>query len=532
MKTPKPLLQVEDLTIRVSPSRGNGLSRSGSESPVLVSNLSLSLYPQQRVGLVGKSGSGKSVTAFALSGVYREKGLALSYKTLDVPPAPGAVTLIFQDPKTSLNPFLPVKKQFSQLLRYHNPGYSRSEILDKTTELLHRTGITDIPRVLTSFPSQLSGGQCQRIAIALALVPNPQCIIADEPTSNVDVGSRNKILDLLLTITSSPGGPALLFISHDLPTVQKLCPDVYMMEDGVMEKVKDLNMPVVPGRNISPEEQTLIRKPILEMSHVQYTYPNNQNQVLQDINLTITEGEFIGILGESGCGKTTLLHLAMGLLFSDPPGTICYQGNDLSRMTHEERSALFQKTQIVFQDPLTSLSSVLPNYTHILEPLELYSNETLPMLHNASLMGFRDVELDSKEIPYRFPHELSGGQRQRIAIARSLCVTPKIIFADEPVSALDTEIRSSILSLLLKLHREKGFAVVLVTHDLDVLRQTSTRILVMHGKTIVEDSNPAAFFGPEGPSHEISREFFRKASWNPPGKLSIDHPLTGEHHGE
>ena len=522
-----PVLDLSHLSVRLALPRTKKWSffrPSIPESgPWLVSDVSLTLFPGERVGFVGPSGSGKTVTAFTLAGVHKEWGMEISYQRFVRPTAPGNIAMIFQEPRTALNPYIPIGKQFNDLWRLFNPKISKVQSQEKDMELLYNLGLPDPKAILASYPGEISGGQCQRVALAQALISQPKLLIADEPTSSIDTGMRRLVLDLLYQVTQEPKGPALLFISHDPLVVQEFCSRIVPIQAGKTG----------PSQNCTPTGRISLARhshgdqgskpgssalppldPIISIRDGRFRYPNRRDWALDQINLTIYPGERVGIVGESGGGKTTLFKLISGIYVSEPSGKVEIDGKNLAQLTSTQRLEVSTILQTMFQDPRSSLSPWLSHFVTLFEPLDV-QNVSLSVAREKIEQQVREVSLDIPRILERKPDQLSGGQRQRIAIARSLTVQPRVLLADEPFSALDPQVRTSILELVLELQRIHQFTLVLVSHNLEVIHQSCQRVIVLDQGKIVDDLPSHEFFDNHTIRSEASNRLLDHLYWKP-----------------
>ena len=492
------------------------------DATLALDQVQLEVFPGKTHALVGESGSGKSVTALSILRLIEEiarvrssgsivfSGQALgNLNRAQMRAIRGnRVAMIFQEPMTSLNPVYPVGRQLMEPLRLHR-NMSKLQARERAIALLERTGIDDAARRLDSFPHQLSGGQRQRVLIAMALACEPELLIADEPTTALDVTIQDQILELIRDLQEE-FGMAVLLITHDLPMVQKIAHRVSIMyrgrvvEEGAVAEIftrpqedytrhllaavpqgvqqsraggplllelKELSCHFTVGRTW----QGLQRKPVL------FTAVNK-------VNLRLNQGTTLGLVGESGSGKSTLAMSILGLISCE--GEVLYHGagqnHDLARLSTSEFRPLRRDLQVVLQDPFSALSPRLNVAQIIGEGLQVHRlganrEERLALVHEA----LRDVELDPA-IAHRYPHEFSGGQRQRIAIARAIILRPKLLILDEPTSALDTTIQKQVLELLRRLQTRYQLTYIFITHDLRVVRSLADTVAVMQKGAIVE----------------------------------------------
>jgi microcin C transport system ATP-binding protein len=517
-----PLLQVRDLRI-------------GFQAEDVVKGISFNLDLGEKLALVGESGSGKSVTA--LSFVKLLEGARVSGRVLwtaqdadtlapeatDAPHTHDLVKLserelinirgqdiafVFQEPMTALNPLMMVGDQIAEVLELKR-GMTRAEAWHEAVELLSLTGIPEPVRRASAYPHQLSGGQRQRVMIAMALACRPRLLVADEPTTALDVSLRAQILDLLNDLQKR-FGMAVLLITHDLNTVRRFADQVLVMEKGVIvesgavdvvltypthpytQKLIDSQPPrnVVEAKNNAPD--------VMQARALRVSYPirragwrgwfkGDQFVAVQGASFDLRAGQTLGVIGESGSGKTTLALAALGLMPSE--GTLTIDGVAWQGKSAQDLP-LRRKVQVVFQDPFSSLSPRMNVQELVSEGLTLHAPELddLGRLRRI-LVTLAAVGLTETEFPgllQRYPHEFSGGQRQRLAIARALVVEPQVLVLDEPTSALDATTQLQVLQLLQKLQRERGLSYLLITHDVSVIRAMAHHVMVMQAGKVVE----------------------------------------------
>ena len=433
--------------------------------------------------------------------------------------------MIFQEPMTSLNPLHSIERQVSESLMLHR-GVNRQEARERTLELLRLVGLGDEER-LDAWPHQLSGGQRQRVMIAMALANDPDLLIADEPTTALDVTIQAQILELLRDLQRR-SGMAILLITHDLGIVRRVAGRVYAMTDGeVVEEGAteaiftaprhpytrrllaaeprgepapvDENAPeVVRTRDLKvhfPIRRGLLRKTV---GHV---------KAVDGVSLRLRAGETVGVVGESGSGKTTLAQAVLRLLSS--AGSIEFEGRDIQGWRQKEVRPLRRQMQIVFQDPFASLSPRLSAFQIIEEGLQIHRiGERREERRQRVAGAMSEVGLDPESMD-RFPHEFSGGQRQRIAIARAMVLEPRLVVLDEPTSALDRTVQAQIVELLLDLQRRKGLAYLFISHDLKVVRALAAELIVMKDGKVVEQGPAREIF--EAPKQRYTKELIAAA---------------------
>ena len=502
-----------------------------------VRGVSFDVGRAETVALVGESGSGKSVTALSTVSLLGDSAQIAGSITYDGEEMVGAeesrlravrgndISFIFQEPMTSLNPLHTLEKQLAESILLHQ-GLSGAEARAKILELLHQVGIQDPESRLTSYPHQLSGGQRQRVMIAMALANGPDLLIADEPTTALDVTIQAQILELLADLKRDLG-MSMLFITHDLTIVRKFADRVCVMKDGeIVERGPTREIfdnpqhpytqmllsaestgapdPVQPGAETVAETEALkiwfpIQRGLLKrtVGHV---------KAVNAATLSVRQGETVGIVGESGSGKTTLALAIMRLISSEGP--VIFQGRNIQGLKSKELRPLRSDMQIVFQDPYGSLSPRMTVEEIIAEGLTIHAagrgKDHRAMV--AEIMA--EVGLDPV-LMHRYPHEFSGGQRQRIAIARAMILRPKLVVLDEPTSALDMTVQVQIVELLRSLQKKYGLAYLFISHDLKVVRALSHKVMVMKRGDVVEAGDAAQIF--DNPQTEYTRALMAAA---------------------
>jgi len=493
-----------------------------------VDGVSFELAAGEVLAIVGESGSGKSATAQAILGLNRSPNARIEGSARlgeveligaseeQLREVRGArVAMVFQDPMTSFNPVYRVGDQIAEAIRAHRPQVGRAEARRRAAELLGSVGIPDAERRAAAYPHEFSGGMRQRAMIAMALALDPEVLIADEPTTALDVTIQAQILELLAHLNRERN-LATILITHDLGVVAEVADRVLVMhegrivERGTLEQVfysprdpytRKLLDAVVRLDQAPPLRPPRAPEPLLELTDLVKHFPLRRGllferevdrvRAVDGVSLTVNHGETLGLVGESGCGKTTLSRTALGLL-EPTSGSVRFEGREIAGLSRREMRPLRREMQIVFQDPFASLNPRKRIGQIVGEPLRLQGVAKGGELRGQvrellGRVGLRPEHYD------RFPHEFSGGQRQRIGIARALALRPKLVVADEPVSALDVSIRAQILELLAELQEELGLTYVFVAHDIGVVRHVSDRIAVMHGGKIVE----------QGPADEV-----------------------------
>lgn len=533
-----PLVQFEDLTIRL-PARG--------DRPNAIENVSFTVAEGEIVCVVGESGSGKSVSASALMGLL-PRGLSIASgravfcgeTVSELSPARlrnlrgREIAMIFQEPLSALNPVMRIGAQIQELFDAHGtyPGNAGRR---RALELMGYVGLPDVERLIDAYPFQLSGGQRQRVVIAMALALDPKLILADEPTTALDVTTQAQVLELLLKIRREKG-TAILFVTHDFGVVADLADRVVVMEKGRL--VEQGPVDEVLHRPQHPYTKKLIAavprlRPatlpppgddeVLRISGVSKTFGRAGGwfsrgrvvKAVQEAELSVRRGETVGIIGESGSGKSTLGRMIVRLVEPDA-GLITFAGKQLVGMPPGQFRRLRPRIQMIFQDPLSSLNPRKRIRTILTDgPLAQGEDRAAADARAADLVG--RVGLDPSALD-RFPHEFSGGQRQRVGIARALMMKPDVIVADEPVSALDVSVQAQVLDLLSSLQQQMNLALVFITHDLRVAAQLCHRIVVMQRGQIVEHGNTAEVFAL--PRHPYTQQLLAAI----PGRSFDDRP--------
>ncbi|MBX2926686.1 MAG: ABC transporter ATP-binding protein [Saprospiraceae bacterium] len=511
-------------------------------------DVSFELYAGQTLGLVGESGSGKSVTALSLMRLLPSFNCSLSGELLlhnAESPNPvrldelpdGAmrkvrgrrIGMIFQEPMSSLNPVFRCGDQVSEALRLHLQ-LNADEARKLTLQWFEKVKLPDPGRVFRSYPHQLSGGQKQRVMIAMAMCCNPALLIADEPTTALDVTVQKAVLDLIRDLQQDTGA-ACLFISHDLGVISEIAQQVAVMHEGqIAEKgavtqmlsapqhpyTKGLlacrpplnrrlrRLPVISdftdGADTAPlPENTMSREeeltkaaelsrhpPILQVHKLAVSYPGRPPvHAVKSVDFQVHPGEVLGLVGESGCGKTTLGRALLRLTEAQS-GEVLFRGENLLQLPPKRMLEVRKEVQIIFQDPYASLNPRFRIGKAIMEPMRLHGLRQTEEQCKATVVGLlQTVGLSEAQFD-RFPHELSGGQRQRACIARALAVEPSLLICDESVSALDVSVQAQVLNLLQQLREARNLTMIFISHDLSVIRQISDRILVMKDGEIVE----------------------------------------------
>jgi microcin C transport system ATP-binding protein len=514
-----------------------GLSLAFGESQV-VRDVSFSVARGQMLAVVGESGSGKSLTALSCLGL-QPQGAALSgsirfdgQELVGLPEVAlrtlrgRRISMVFQEPMTALNPLHTIGKQIGEALSVHGRDASTARIM----ELLEKVGLGDFRERLGAYPHQLSGGQRQRVMIAMAIANEPDLLIADEPTTAVDVTVQAKILKLLKELQHSLG-MAILFITHDLTIVQRMADRVAVMHEGkLVEQGETTALFASPQhpytRHLLASQPKGVGAPVpadaeelVSCDGLKVWFPNKKGfwgkvssytKAVDILSISIPKSSTLGLVGESGSGKSTLGFALLRLIKSE--GTIVFMGQPIHLWKTGQLQALRQQMQVVFQDPFSSLSPRMSVAQIIGEGLEVHfpqlSEEQRQQRVDAILS---EVGLDPA-VKERFPHEFSGGQRQRISIARAMVLEPKFVVLDEPTSALDLSMQSQILDLLKKLQAKTGVSYLFISHDLRVVAAIAQRLIVMKDGKVVEAGNTADIFA--APQQDYTRTLIKAAFIN------------------
>jgi microcin C transport system ATP-binding protein len=518
------LIEIRDLSVSFS---GN----------TVVKNLSLDIPAGECLALVGESGSGKSVTAHSILQLLPQAGTvstgSIRYRGQELLGANGKVlreirgnqiAMIFQEPMTSLNPLHTVSKQIGETLLLHK-GMTGRAAQKRILELLELVGIQNAKKRLKAYPHELSGGQRQRVMIAMALACEPELLIADEPTTALDVTVQRKIL-LLLKELQQRLNMSLLLISHDLNLVHSIAQRVCVMRAG--EIVEQSNCHLLFKNPQHPYSQLLLdaepageplprdtREKVLEVDNLRVWFSlgggifrrhQEYLKAVDDISLSIERGKTLGIVGESGSGKSTLGQAILRLLESR--GSIRFKGQSLDTLTQKQMRPWRKQMQVVFQDPYGSLSPRMSVAQIISEGLEVHSELDKLCCENEVIRVLEEVGIDPLS-RHRYPHEFSGGQRQRIAIARALVLKPALILLDEPTSALDRTVQKQVVALLRQLQEKHGLTYLFISHDLAVVRALAHDLIVVKDGKVVERGASHDVF--DAPQHPYTRELLAAA---------------------
>ena len=535
------LLNVDNLSLRFG---------RGAETVEALHAVSFAVAPGEKFALVGESGSGKTVTALSIlklldatnaswpSGKASFGGRDLMALTeAEIRKVRGReIAMIFQEPMTALNPVYPIGEQLIEPLRVHQ-GLDRASARRRMLELLERVGLPEPDKRWDAFPHMLSGGQRQRVMIAMALSCSPKLLIADEPTTALDVTIQLQILNLLEDLQKE-FSMAVLLITHDLNLVRRFADRVAVMqagrivEQGAVEQVfnapqADYTRKLIasrPERSISSGDAARLaaRPRLVEMSGIDCRFPIRSGffrrrvgevVAVDHVSLHLHEGETLGIVGESGSGKSTLAYCLLRLQACD--GAIGFEGRRLDGLTQSELRPLRRHLQVVFQDPYSSLSPRLTVEQIVGEGLRIHYPELDRDARRARIVqSLEEVGL-SGDMLWRYPHEFSGGQRQRIAIARVVVLEPKLIILDEPTSALDVSVQKQVLELLRDLQGRHGMSYIFISHDLAVIRAMAHRLIVMRAGQVVEAGETEALFA--APKHEYTQALLHASLFNGAG---------------
>ncbi len=527
----EPLLQIRNLSV---------LFRQAGSETLAVDHVSFDIGKGETVGLVGESGSGKSVTALSImkllpypaashpSGSIHFKGQELlTMAERDIRHVRGNdITIIFQEPMTSLNPLHTIEKQIGEILLLHR-GMTGEPARARIVELLGQVGLPDPQSRLASYPHQLSGGQRQRVMIAMALANEPDLLIADEPTTALDVTVQAQILKLLKEIQTRLG-MAMLFITHDLGIVRKIADQVCVMnkgkivEQGAVERVYSAPAHAYTRALLAaqPKPDPAPLQPdapvVVETDDLKVWFPIRRGvlrkivgfiKAVDGVSVSVRKGETLGVVGESGSGKTTLGLAILRLISSDGP--IVFLGNKLQGLKFKEMRPFRRDMQIVFQDPYGALSPRMSISDVIEEGLWVHHPKmAADERERRVIRALTDVGLDP-ETRFRYPHEFSGGQRQRIAVARAIVLAPTFVVLDEPTSALDMLFQSQIVDLLRDLQKRRNLTYLFISHDLRVVAALASQLVVMRNGKVVEMGPAGELF--KNPQSDYTRALFAAA---------------------
>lgn len=492
-----------------------------------VKGISFDVSAGECVGIVGESGSGKSQTVLAAMGLLADNGVAsgsVMFNGTDMLTANAkvlrdirgdAMSMIFQNPLTSLTPHMTVGAQMREVLKLHK-GLKGEAATKVCVDWLEHVRIPEARSRMDQFPHELSGGMRQRVMVAIAMLCGPQLLLADEPTTALDVTVQAQVLDLMDDLKRDTGTGVAL-ITHDMGVVARMCDRVVVMRYGeiveaggiddifynpqheytkmLLDAVPRIDQPNRPGRPMLGPPPAADIEPILKADDLKVHFPINIGgglfgktkplKAVDGVSFDLKPGETLGVVGESGCGKSTLARAVLKLV-PQTAGTIAWMGRDISSADRKTMNALRDDLQIVFQDPMASLDPRMSIGTSIGEPLTVHSPELDKAAREAKVREIMPrVGLDPALIN-RYPHELSGGQNQRVGIARAMILDPKLVVCDEAVSALDVSVQAQVVDLLIELQKEFGLAMIFISHDLSVVREISHRVMVLYLGKVVE----------------------------------------------
>lgn len=513
--TNAPLVDVKDLSVEFG---------EGTSAARVVKGVSFKIAKGETVALVGESGSGKTVSALSILKLlpasashptgeiwFEGKDLLKADERHMRSVRGDKISIIFQEPMTTLNPLHTIEKQVGEIIKLHR-NVSDAEVRERVIDLLTKVGIRDPEKRLDTYPHQLSGGQRQRVIIATALANEPDLLIADEPTTALDVTIQAQILELLKKLQKEMG-MAMLLITHDLGIVRRMADRVYVMKDGeIVETGSATGVFEHPKHPYTkhlieaepkgaPPETNLTGPVVVETDNLKVWFPVKRGllkrtvdhiKAVDGLSMKLRAGETLGVVGESGSGKTTLGLALLRLISSEGP--IAYVGNRIDGYTNNQMRPLRKEMQIVFQDPYGSLSPRLTVGQIIEEGLTIQNPELDEDARRARVgAALKEVGLDP-HAQDRYPHEFSGGQRQRIAIARAMVLQPKFVMLDEPTSALDMSVQAQIVDLLRDLQKKRQLAYLFISHDLKVVRALCNYVIVMRNGKVVEEGPAAEIF--------------------------------------
>ncbi|MBO8191860.1 ABC transporter ATP-binding protein [Streptomyces oryzae] len=511
-----PILRLDDLGVVFTTQSG--------EVPA-VSGVSLSVDPGETLALVGESGSGKSTVALAAMGLLAGNARATGSATVAGTEVIGAgetalaglrgrtVSMVFQEPATALDPLTRVGKQIAEVLRNHR-DISAKDAAAQAVELLRRVGIPEPDKRASAYPFQLSGGQRQRVVIAMAIANEPALLIADEPTTALDVTVQAEILDLLRRLAAETGTGVLL-VTHNMGVVADFADRVAVMYHGEIVEtgpVEDVLLrpsheytrrllAAVPRLSVAGEDvpetapaaassAPAQAEPVVELDDVSVVFGRGRGAVraLDGVSLTVRHGETLGLVGESGSGKSTASRVALGLI-RPTQGTVSLFGTDLARTRSRARRALRSGIGVVLQDPVASLDARMTVGECVAEPLRVHRRALSARDRQKRVAAVLDRVRLPRDVARRAPRELSGGQRQRVSLARALVLEPRLLVADEPTSALDVSVQEAVLDVISELQAELGFACLFVSHDLAVVQHFAQRVVVMRAGRVEEQGD-------------------------------------------
>ncbi|MCF6389562.1 ABC transporter ATP-binding protein [Mycobacterium sp. MBM] len=513
----------------------------------IVRDVSVSVAPEQTLGIVGESGSGKSMTVLAATGLLDAPGadvhgssilagdqelVGASARTLRRVHG-GRIGFVFQDPGTSLNPLLTVERQITESLETHK-NQTRRQARTRALELLDAVGLPDPPDRLRSYPHQLSGGQRQRVMIAIALACDPELLVADEPTTALDVTTQAQIIDLIRDLQRD-FGTAVVWISHDLGVIGEVADTVTVLRDGLV--VEQAGVDAVFARPSAPYTRELLSaRPVLggdgptapatdapvllEVDGLDVRFPvstptgRSVVHAVKDLSFQIRRGTTLGLVGESGSGKSTVASALTGLV-APTAGSAVLAGTDVLDVPRTQRKSVRRRISLVMQDPFASLNPRMPVGASIAEPLVVHRLAADRAAQDGRVGELLDAVGLSAAFASRYPHELSGGQRQRVNIARALAVQPDLLILDEATAALDVSVQAKVLDLLSELQRDLGLTYLFIGHDLAVIERLSHDVLVLRQGECVEYRPATELFA--DPQHEYTQALLAAV---PPDRLT------------
>ena len=510
-----------------------------------VRGISFDLQKGETLALVGASGSGKSVASMSMLQLLpypmaKHPQGSITYKGQDLMSMNqqqlcdmrgNGIAMIFQEPMTSLNPLQTIYTQIAESIFLHNPKTTKAQAKARVLELLELVHLPRAKERMDAYPHELSGGQRQRVCIAMALANNPEVLIADEPTTALDVTVQQQILELLMELQRK-FKMAILFITHDLTVVRKIADRVCVMQNGkIVEQGAADKVLKTPKHEYTKallkSDVTGTKKPykktapvLLQADNVNVEFVLSKSffgkatstlQAVKDISITLKQGQTVGIVGESGSGKSTFGKAVLQLLEGDvmDVNKLEFEGNNLIGLPHKQLRLLRKDMQVVFQDPFGSLSPRMTVGDIVGEGLDVHHPELSRQQKNEKIReALEDVELTADMIN-RYPHEFSGGQRQRIAIARAIILRPKFLFLDEPTSALDRNVQVQVVDLLRNLQQKYNLTYLFISHDLAVVRALSDDVIVMQNGDVVEQGTAKQIF--EKPNNQYTKDLIRAA---------------------
>ena len=504
------MLQVQNLTVKFL---------SDKDENEVVKDISFTLKKNKILGIVGESGSGKSVTSLAILGLLSKNAKiegAIFFNDINLKSISekefqkirgNQISMIFQEPMSSLNPSLTCGYQVLEILLQHK-NISKSEAKNEVIELFNKVKLPRAETIFEQYPHQISGGQKQRVMIAMAIACKPQILIADEPTTALDVTIQAQILELIKKLQETRN-VAVIFISHDLGVVAGIADKIIVMCEGTIRETGDTDavfyhssndytkklLDAIPeGAKVLPNRVTS-NEPLVEVSNLKTFFKNESGKndddryikAVNNVSLTIPRGEILGLVGESGSGKSTLGRSILQLA-PTTQGSVKFEGKTLTGLSSSELFPWRRKMQMIFQDPYASLNPRMTVFETLSEPLLYHKLATKKTIASQIKQLMDDVGLSQGQLK-KYPHEFSGGQRQRIAIGRAIATKPEFIIADEPVSALDVTIQAQILDLILDLVERHNLTMMFISHDLSVVRYICDRVVIMQHGVVVEEGD-------------------------------------------